>query len=205
MKSFVGSPRVTMNETTVSAADLGRMLADSLEATGFSYALGGALALAYYAPPRATLDVDINVFVPVRAGIAELLTVLSGVGFVADELPDALQRHAETDGQFRGRASGLRVDVFVPAIDYYAELEVRRRSVELAGRPVWILGPEDLVVLKMMFFRRKDMADVEAMLRDQGSRLDIDFVRDKLIELVGRDDARLEALRDIIRDVGVGP
>lgn len=202
MNYFAGLRRVAMNGTTVSAADLGRALADALEAARLPYALGGALALAYYAPPRATLDVDINVFVPVRGGITRLVNVLSSVGFLPDEPQDALQRRAEADGQFRGRASGLRVDVFVPAIDYYAELESRRRAVELAGRPVWILGPEDLVVLKMMFFRRKDMADVEAMLRDQGARLDLDFAESKLIQLVGKDDARIQALREIVRDVG---
>jgi hypothetical protein len=29
------------------------------------HAFGGALALAYYAEPRATVDIDLNVFVPV--------------------------------------------------------------------------------------------------------------------------------------------
>src|SRR5947209_7381077 len=29
------------------------------------HAFGGALALAYYAEPRATIDIDLNVFVPV--------------------------------------------------------------------------------------------------------------------------------------------
>ena len=30
----------------------------------FPHAFGGALALAYYAEPRATIDIDLNVFVP---------------------------------------------------------------------------------------------------------------------------------------------
>jgi len=91
--------------------------------------------------------------------------------------------------------------VFVPAIPYYAELATRRRQVPLLGQSTWILGPEDLVVLKMMFFRRKDLADVEAVLRDQGGSFDRAFVRRKLIELVGAEDERLAALDAIERDV----
>jgi hypothetical protein len=56
-------------------------------------------------------------------------------------------------------------------------------------------------VLKMMFFRRKDLADVEAVLRDQGTSLDRQFVRRQLIELLGLEDERLAALDAIEHDV----
>jgi hypothetical protein len=48
-----------MAETPV---ELARRLADALEAAGVPYALGGALAFNPYGPPRATKDVDINIF-----------------------------------------------------------------------------------------------------------------------------------------------
>ena len=46
-----------------------RRLADALEAEGLPYAVGGALALSNYAPPRGTVDVDINVFIAVPGDI----------------------------------------------------------------------------------------------------------------------------------------
>lgn len=190
-----------MAERLPTAAELARQVADALERAGISYAIGGAIALAYYAPPRATVDVDLNAFVPPAQGVSKVLDVLASVGFVPDEPLDALQRRAETDGQFRGRAQGLRIDVFVPALPFYAELESRRRLVELVERPIWILGAEDLVVLKMMFYRRKDLADVEALLRDQGPQLDRSAIRERLSGLVGADDERLRELDSIERDV----
>jgi hypothetical protein len=66
---------------------------------------------------------------------------------------------------------------------------------------LWIVGPEDLAVVKLMFFRRKDLADVEAMLRDQGKTLDREYIRRTLASLVGDDDERLTELRAIERDV----
>jgi hypothetical protein len=44
------------------SAEAGVAVAQALEAAGFSYALGGALALGAHGVPRGTLDVDVNVF-----------------------------------------------------------------------------------------------------------------------------------------------
>lgn len=63
------------------------------------------------------------------------------------------------------------------------------------------VGAEDLVVLKMMFYRRKDLADVEAILRDQGRKLDRAAIRQRLSGLVGADDERLRELDAIEHDV----
>jgi predicted nucleotidyltransferase len=184
-----------------TAAEVARAVADALERHGLPYALGGAIALGFYAAPRATVDVDVNVFVPPADELPRALAALADAGFTPDEDERRLQVRANAEGQFRGSIGGMRVDVFVPAIAYYAQLASRRREVTLLGRRLWIVGPEDLVVLKMMFFRRKDLADVEAILRDQQSSLDRQFIRRHLIELVGAEDERLVALDTIERDV----
>lgn len=186
---------------TPTAAEVARALADVLERHGLPYAIGGAIALGFYAPPRATVDVDVNVFVAPITDLERALDALRDAGFSPSEDDDRLRRRAREEGQFRGTAAGLRVDVFVPAIDYYADLANRRRQVALLGRPLWILAAEDLAVLKLMFFRRKDLADVEALLRELGPSIDRRFVRAKLIELVGADDERLAALDAIEADV----
>lgn len=167
-----------------------RGLADALEAAGLPYAIGGALALGYYTAPRGTVDVDINIFVAVPGEIDNALACLIDCGFEPDNL-STLNQTARDDGQFRGRLNGMRIDVFVPAIELYASLESGRRQVLIAGRPGWILGPEDLAVLKMMFFRRKDLADVEALVLAQGPSLDLVAIRAQLVELMGEDDERV--------------
>lgn len=192
-----------MSEPRTTAAEVARAVADVLDRHGLPYAIGGAIALGFYAPPRATVDVDVNVFVSPEEELDDLLAVLGDAGFVPDGDLDRLRRSAVEEGQFRGAIRGLRVDVFVPAIPFYGLMQERRREVVLLGRPLWILAPEDLAVLKLMFFRRKDLADVEAIFRDQGASVDRDRVRRALIELVGEEDPRLEALKDIERDVGL--
>jgi uncharacterized protein YpmB len=48
----------------MNAFDAARRLGDLLEADGFDYAIGGALALGVWGAPRGTKDVDLSVFVP---------------------------------------------------------------------------------------------------------------------------------------------
>lgn len=184
-----------------TAAEIARAIADVIEQKGLPYAIGGAIALGFYAPPRATIDVDINIFVPPERELDRALAALSEAGFVPEKNADALKTQACSEGQFRGQIDGMRIDVFVPAIGFYERLADRRRQVPLLGRPMWILGAEDLVVLKLMFNRRKDLADVEALMAEQGTGLDRMYIRQALMELVGPDDERLAGLQAIERDV----
>ena len=50
---------------------------------------------------------------------------------------------------------------------------------------------ETLAVFKMMFFRRKDLADVEQIMRAQGKQLDRGWIRARLEESYGARDPRL--------------
>ncbi len=53
-----------MTDAPFNAAEIGIELGTALEKAGLPYALGGALALGVWALPRATKDVDLNLFVP---------------------------------------------------------------------------------------------------------------------------------------------
>lgn len=186
----------------LTAVDVARRLADVLERAAIPYAIGGALALAYFAPPRATVDVDINIFLPPATALPRILDALTAAGFVADS-PDTVAATAMVDGQFRGRLAGIRVDVFVPAIAFYAEIATRTVQVPMLGRPIDILGPQDLLTLKMMFFRRKDLADVEAVLRHPPAGVSLDEIRANLVAMVGEDDERVVEWDSLLRDVGL--
>ena len=60
---------------------------------------GGALALAYYAEPRGTLDVDVNVFVPLDRTGPVLALLDASLGFV----PEAPVAHSTPDAGIRLR------------------------------------------------------------------------------------------------------
>ena len=53
----------------------------------------------------------------------------------------------------------------------------------------------------MMFFRRKDLADVEALVQAQGASLDFAATRAQLVELMGEDDERVREWDAIVADL----
>ena len=92
--------------TEPSLADKVVALGESLNEARIPYAIGGALALAYYAEPRVTIDIDLNVFVGVDR-LDELLLALPDGVQASDEQATALHR----DGQARLWWDDTPVDV----------------------------------------------------------------------------------------------
>jgi hypothetical protein len=125
------------------------------------HAFGGALALAYYAEPRGTIDIDLNVFVTADR-FGEVATPLAALGVAIDE--PAIAAVVRRDGQVRVFWDDTPLDLFF-AYDAFHEAAARdRRSVPFADGTIPILGPEHLVVCKAVFNRPRDWVDVEAML-----------------------------------------
>jgi hypothetical protein len=58
-----------------------------------------------------------------------------------------------------------------------------------------------LLVLKLLFFRPKDLDDCSRMVALQGDRLDIDYARRQLAAHVGEADLRMEALAEMLTAV----
>jgi hypothetical protein len=185
---------------TPDAATTAQRLAARLDELQQPYALGGAIALGYWAAPRGTLDVDLTLFLPPDRP-SDCVRVLQELGcdVAANEAVQSLREH----GFCRVSWHGTRVDVFVPLIDFYEVAKQRRKRVDLGDQSIVIWDAETLSVFKMMFFRRKDLADVEQILRTQGTQLDRVWVRKQLETLYGTRDPRLSQWDEIVRDVGV--
>lgn len=172
-------------------------LAVVLRRAGIPYAVGGSIALGFHAEPRATIDLDINVFLGRRDEIAGLVDLLEEAGYRPDEPRDRLLRRALEDSQFRVHFQNVRVDVFPATNSYYAEFPSRVRHFDDgAGGQYPVLGAEDIAVLKCVFNRPKDDADL-ANLCQHYPGLDFEFVKRKLAELLGTDDSRIANFEQI--------
>jgi hypothetical protein len=180
------------------AAAVAQQLAAGLEEQRREYALGGAIALGYWGEPRGTVDVDLTVFVPPDQP-SQCIRLLQQLGCELDASGAlrSLQEHGLCEVRFRG----LRVDVFLPTVPFYEAARRRRRKVPLGQQEVMVWDAESLCVFKMMFFRRKDIADVEQILRIQGRTLDRAWVRARLEEIYGRRDPRLSQWQELVAEI----
>jgi hypothetical protein len=173
-------------------------LHDGLEAARLPHAFGGAFALLWCTgEPRTTVDIDLNVFVP-PTEVGRVLAALP-----ADVVPtDADVEALAGVGQCRLFLEGIPVDLFLDTTGFHADIHVHVDRHELGGRSLPFLGCDDLAVFKAFFNRRKDWADIEAMLR--AGRLDVPYVTGVLAEYLGPDDERIHELHSI-RDEVAGP
>ena len=185
--------------TAPAAPELARRLADVLGSAGVPYAVGGALALGVWGFPRATNDVDLDIFVTAQA-LGPVLDILERAGFAVDVT--AAESSARERGDFKIIAEGMRVDVFVSSIPLYDDVRRRIREAPLEGRPAWFLAPEDLAIFKLLFFRAKDLLDVERLVGFLGQDFDRTYVRRWLVQLVGADDERVGRWDQLISTIG---
>jgi hypothetical protein len=188
---------VAADRAPEDAAEAGIRIAHHLSAASVPYALGGALALGAHGVPRGTLDVDVNVFVS-RTELPGVIGHLTALGVELDE--GASLARADRDGMFVGSWAGIRVDVFVPSIPFSEEAARTRVLLEdPSGEAIWFLSPEALAVFKLLFFRRKDLADLERLIAVSAGRLNTDYVRRWIVDMMGDDDERVGAWDDIVR------
>ncbi|MFN0095775.1 MAG: nucleotidyltransferase family protein [Dehalococcoidia bacterium] len=153
-----------------------------LERAGIPYAVGGALALAYYAEPRATQDIDLNIFLP--EGDGEL--VFEALGDLGLRATPEQRRRVAAEGQVRLDLDGTMLDLFFAGLPFHEQCRERARQVPFDGGAIRVLSAEDLVVFKVLFNRTKDWTDISAVL--SGTRIDTGYVLGWLDEMVGRDD-----------------
>lgn len=183
------------------AAEAAQRIADALEVAGFSYAIGGALALAIAGVPRGTADVDVNVFVPEERA-RDVIGVLAALGIEIDA-EHAVAR-AERDGMFVGRWDGMRIDAFLPSIPFAYEAErTRIRITDTTGWSGWFLSAEALAVFKLLFFRGKDIVDLERLVAVR-PELDRSYVRRWIVEMMGEDDERTRRWDEIVAGYSAG-
>ena len=156
----------------------------ALTAHRLPHAFGGAMALAYWTlDPRATNDIDVNIFVPAQEGGRALQALPDPI-----ERPPGVEETVVRDGQVRLWWGETPVDVFFDYVPLHAAAAAHRRVVPFADTTIPVLGPVELAVFKVMFDRTRDWADLEAMI--QAGTLDLDAVRHELVALIDGDDPR---------------
>lgn len=140
-----------------------RVVVDRLRAADVSHMLTGSVAMAWYAQPRQTRDIDIVVDLP-ESKVGAIVDSFSPDFYVdRDMIVDEVRRH----GMFNmiQDAAVMKVDMIIRKTDAYAnEAFRRRRSVEIVpGLALDIISAEDLVLSKLAWAKA---GESDLQLRD---------------------------------------
>jgi hypothetical protein len=181
-----------MAEDALPLADKVLAINAALAQSGFDYAFGGALALAYHVEdPRGTRDIDVNIFVAAERAEEVFRSLPTEVTWDAADVRTTLR-----DGQVRLFWGDTPVDLFLSTHEFHEEAALSTREVPFDGARMPILGATELAVFKAFFNRTQDWADIEKMVA-VGS-VDLHRVIGWLVDLLGEPDPRIERLRDLL-------
>lgn len=166
---------------------------EMLDSMRVPHQFGGAVALAWYRSPRATIDVDLNVTVapedaePVLGAITHLGVTVSRSDRVA------IQR----DGQARLDWDGSYLDLFFATLDLHQAMAKDSRQVSFGPVQIPILSPEHLIVCKAVFDRPKDWVDIEETI-GWGTEIDETEVLRWIDEILGRGSEQRPRLVELL-------
>ena len=164
----------------------------ALDAGGVPHAFGGALALAFHIDePRATRDIDINVFAGPHRARAVFESLPPGVAWGDEDL-----RQVADSGQVRLFWDETPIDLFFSTHVFHDEASLHVERVPFDGITIPVLGATELVVFKAFFDRTKDWADIEAMIEAQDA--DVHRALGWLVDLLGADDHRVARLAAVL-------
>jgi predicted nucleotidyltransferase len=168
-----------------------------LDASGIPYMIIGGMANAVWGVPRATLDVDVTVWTePVRPSAAWERVA---EGFVA--LPESPAAFAdETRVLPMETADGVRVDVVFGLLPFEHQAIERAVARDIGGQPVRFATAEDLILLKILSERERDLDDVSKILARQRGHLDRGYLDprvEELAQILERPEIRERYLRGL--------
>jgi hypothetical protein len=151
-----------------------------LDAQGVPYMLIGGQANAVWGEPRATLDVDVTIWVEptrvaaliVAAGAAFRCMVPEPEAFVSSTRVLPLQ----TD-------DGVRIDMIFGMLPFEEEAISRARSLRVGGATLRVCAPEDLILMKIISDRERDLGDARGIAIRQIAVLDLPYLEPRIREL----------------------
>jgi len=150
------------------------------------YAVMGGLAVRVYGIPRPTYDIDFTLSIG-RERIPALYDALRELGYTIPEQyasgwVDHVAGMAVVKARLYLAGHGIDVDLFLAESPYQQELLARRRREVVDEFELCLVSPEDLILLKLISHRPRDMADIGDVLFTQGE-LDTAYLRRWAAEL----------------------
>jgi len=154
---------------------IARLVIDVLDDLGVKHMVVGSLSSNVWGIPRSTQDADFVIATDDR--LAEVIQRLSPT-FAHQSQIEFETVQMTTKYLFEHRESGFRVELFLLSDDPHDRERFRRRiRIQRDELVTYVPTPEDVIIQKLRWGRRKDASDVRDVIDVQGDALDFDYIR----------------------------
>jgi hypothetical protein len=160
-----------------------------LEREAVPFALIGGIAVALRGEPRFTVDVDLVIGVDVDRALALLDSALGSPFLPLFGGVEEIVRSAFIL-PLRHRDTGVKVDLALGLTGFELELLRRAQTMDVGGVSFPVATAEDLLLLKIIAERPRDIDDAKGIVERQGTALDWKYVlhmAEQLEEALGQD------------------
>lgn len=135
----------------------------------------GGLAVALLGRPRVTRDIDALILLPEELWPA-FLESGGKFGFLPRQSDTLAFAHEARVLLLRHHPSDIDVDVALGSLPFEEEAVARATRARVAGVSVPLPTPEDLIIMKAIAHRERDLLDIEGLLAAH-PKLDVERIR----------------------------
>jgi hypothetical protein len=155
-----------------ASSDEIHQLAGFLRSQGVVHAFIGGVAMGAWGVPRGTFDLDV-VIASTPDEVLRLLASIPDQGWVVDPIfasgfRDRLAGMEKIHMQLPVGSTLLTVDMFLDSTPFLHSVLDRRVSIDLGHGPIHVCTAADLILLKLIAGRPKDLLDIENLHTIQG-------------------------------------
>jgi hypothetical protein len=175
-----------MSERQLTYEQFVHLVIEAVEAAGVKYLIGGAVAAWAWGEPRATLDLDLVVDIPLDA-VQQLSSELGKRDMLLPPkviLEAILEDRADVPISVIHALSGFKTDLYpLRADDELRQSALNRRKREDLGPllgHVYLHSPEDLIIYKLWYYglsqQTKHLRDITAIVLTLNDELDYRYI-----------------------------
>jgi predicted nucleotidyltransferase len=122
----------------------------------------GGVAASLLGQPRLTVDLDAVILLSID-DLPKLIEAAASVGMIARRSDAEAFTRKNRVLLLQHKMSGINIDISLGVLPFEVEMVERGQVFELGGLHVRLPAPEDLIIMKAIAHRSKDLEDIKAV------------------------------------------
>jgi hypothetical protein len=178
----------------MTLADTYKKVVRFLNGGGYNYIIIGGIAASTIGEARVTADVDVDIVIR-KKDLSDFFGKVKKAGFEISVKKCA--ESAEQMGVFQISYGDYNIDFIIASTDFETQALARRKAIQLHGAKAFFPTPEDLILMKLVPGRARDIGDIEGIIARHGNKLDRKYLKRWAMKLC--DEAEDMRIRNELR------